>query len=63
MGSKKREQGAERVVAGVGKICKNMKIGKKLGNGLGVVGGAPDWSKMIRGVVGRFLNGVWPRIH
>ena len=28
VGSKKRKQGAERVGAGVGKICKNMKIGK-----------------------------------
>ena len=42
MGAKKRKQGAEQVVAGVGKICKNMKIGKTLENGLGVVGGAPD---------------------
>ena len=42
VGSKKRKQGAERVVAGVRKICKNMKIGKKSENGLGVVGGAPD---------------------
>ena len=28
MGAKNRKQGAEQVVAGVGKICKNMKIGK-----------------------------------
>ena len=28
MGSKNRKQGAERVVAGVGEICKNMKIEK-----------------------------------
>ena len=28
VGSKKRKQGAEQVVAGVGKICKNMKIEK-----------------------------------
>ena len=28
VGAKKRKQGAERVVAGVRKICKNMKIGK-----------------------------------
>ena len=28
VGARKRKQGAERVVAGVGKICKNMKIGK-----------------------------------
>ena len=48
---------------GVGKIFKIMKIGKKLENGLGVVGGGPDWSKMIRAIVGRFLNGFWPRIH
>ena len=45
------------MVAGVGEICKNMKIGKKLENGLGVVGGAPDWCKMIRAIVGMFLNG------
>ena len=48
MGAKKRKQGAEQVVAGVGEICKNMKIGKKLENGLGVVGGGLDWCKMIR---------------
>ena len=30
------------MVAGVGKICKIMKIGKTLENGLGVVRGAPD---------------------
>ena len=56
--SKKRKQGEERVVAGVRKIYKNMKIGKKLEHELGVVGGAPDWCKMIK-----FLNGFWPRIH
>ena len=28
VGAKKRKQVAEQVVAGVGKICKNMKIGK-----------------------------------
>ncbi len=63
VGSKKRKQGAERVVAGVRKICKNMKIGKKLENGLGEVGGAPDWCKMISAIIGRFLNRFWPRIH
>ena len=61
--AKKRKQGSEQVVAGVGKICKNMKIAKKLENGLGVVGGAPDWCKMISAIVGTFLNGFWPRIH
>ena len=49
--------------AGVRKICKNMKIGKKLENELGVVGGAVDRCKMIRAIVGRLLNGFWPRIH
>ena len=49
--------------AGVGKICKNMKIGKKLENGLGVVGGGLDWCKMISAVVGTFLNRFWLRIH
>ena len=63
VGSKKRKQGAERVVAGVRKICKNMKIGKKLENGLGVVGGGSDWCKMIRASVGRVLSRFWPRIH
>ena len=48
---------------GVGEICKNMKIGEKLENGLGVGGGGLDWFKMIRAIVGRFLNGFWPRIH
>jgi hypothetical protein len=48
---------------GVGKIFKIMKIGKKLENGVGVVGGPPDRCKMIRAIVGRFLNGFWPRIH
>ena len=28
VGAKKRRQGAEQVVAGVGEICKNVKIGK-----------------------------------
>ena len=28
VGARNRKQGAERVVAGVRKICKNMKIGK-----------------------------------
>ena len=28
VGARNRKQGAERVGAGVGKICKNMKIGK-----------------------------------
>ena len=63
VGARKRKQGAEYVVACVGKICKNMKIGKKLENGLGVVGGAPDWCKVISAIVGTFLNRVWPRIH
>ena len=35
VGAKKRKQGAEQVVAGVGKICKNMKIGKKVGKWVG----------------------------
>ena len=56
VGAKKRKQGAAQVVLGVRQICKNMKIGKKLENGLGVVGGAPDWCKMISAVVGTFLN-------
>ena len=47
---------------GVGEICKNMNIGEKLENGLGVVGGGLDWCKMISAVVGTFLNGFWPRI-
>ena len=42
VGARNRKQGAEQVVAGVGKIRKNMKIGKTLENGLGVGGGAPD---------------------
>ena len=63
VGAKKRKQGAEQVVAGLGKICKNMKIGKKLENGLGVVGGAPDWCKMISAIIGTFLNVFWLRIH
>ncbi len=63
MGAKNRKQGAEQMVAGVGEICKNMKIGKKLENGLGVVGGAPDWCKMISAIIGTFLNGFGPRIH
>ena len=54
VGAKKRKQGAEGVGAGVGEIFKNMKIGKKVENGLGVVGGGPDWSKMIRAIVGTF---------
>ena len=29
VGSKNRKQGAEQVVAGAGKICKNLKIWKK----------------------------------
>ena len=48
---------------GVGKIFKIMKIGKKLENGLGVVGGPPDRCKMISAIIGRFLDGFWPRIH
>ena len=28
VGARKRKQGAEQVVAGVGEICKNMKIGE-----------------------------------
>ena len=63
VGAKKRKQGAAQVVLGVRQICKNMKIGKKLENGLGVVGGGLDWCKMISAVVGTFLNGFWPRIH
>ena len=46
-----------------GEICKNVKKREKLENGLGVVGGGPDWSKMIRAIVGTFLNRFWPRIH
>ena len=60
---KNRKLGAEQVVAGVKEICKIMKIGKKLENGLGVVGGGPDCCKMIRAIVGRFFNGFWPMIH
>ena len=63
VGAKNRKQGAEQVVAGAGEICKIMKIGKKLENGLGVGGGGPDWSKMISASVGIFLNGFRPRIH
>mgnify|MGYP001404592709 CR=1 FL=1 len=62
-GFEKEETGGGRVGLGVGEICKNMKIGKKLENGLGVVGGGPDWCKMISAIVGTFLNGFWPRIH
>ena len=51
------------MVGGVGKICKIMKIGNRLENGLGVVGGASDWSKMISAIIGTFLNGFWPRLH
>ena len=54
VGAKNRKQGAEQVVAGVGEICKIMKIGKKLENGVGVAGGPPDRCKMIRAIVGRF---------
>ena len=36
---------------------------EKLENGLGVVGGAPDWCKMISAIIGTFLNGFRPRIH
>ena len=64
VGSKKRKQGAERVVAGVRKICKNMKIWKKLENGLGEVGGAPDCCKMISAIVGTkqvFANNSWKK--
>ena len=61
VGSKKRKQGAERVVAGVRKIY--MEIGNKLENGMRVVGGAPDWCKMISAIIARFLNGFWPRSH
>ena len=57
VGAINRKQGSEQVVAGVGEICENMKIRKKLENGLGVVGGAPDWCKMISAIVGTFLNG------
>ena len=63
VGAKKRKQGAAQVVLGVRQIYKNTKIGKKLENGLGVVGGTPDWCKMISAVVGTFLNGFWPGIH
>ena len=63
VGSKNRKHGAERVVAGVRKIYKNMKLRNKLENGLGLVGGAPDWCKMISAIVGTFLNGFWPMIH
>ena len=63
VGAKNRKQGAEQVVAGVGEICKMMKIGKKLESGLGVVGGALDWSKMISASVGIFLNRFGPMIH
>ena len=62
VGAKKRKQGAAQVVLGVRQICKNMKIGKKLENGLGVGGGGPDWSKMISASVGIFLNGFRPII-
>ena len=48
---------------GVGNIFKYMEIWKKLENGVGVVGGGPDWSKMISVIIGRFLNRFWPRIH
>ena len=47
---------------GVGEICKSMKIGEKLENGLGVGGGGPDWSEMISASVGTCLNGFRPRI-
>ena len=60
---KSRKQGAEQVVAGVGEMCKNMKIGKKLENGLGVAGGPPDRCKMISAIIGTFLNRFWLRIH
>ena len=63
VGARKRKQGAARVGPGVGKIFKIMKIGKKLENGLGVVGGPPDRCKMISAIIGRFLNRFWPRIH
>ena len=62
-GFEKEETGGGQVVLGVRQICKNMKIGKKLENGLGVVGGAPDWCKMISAIVGTCLNGFRPRIH
>ena len=61
--ARKRKQGCEEGVAGVGELCRNMKIGKMLENGLGVVGGGSDWCKMISAIIGRFLNGFWPRIH
>ena len=63
VGARNRKQRAVRVDPGVGKKIKIMKIGKKLENGLGVVGGPPDRCKMIRAIVGRCLNGFWPRIH
>ena len=63
VGAINRKQGVARVGAGVGKICKNMKIGEKLENGLGVGGGGLDWCKMISAIVGTFLNGFWPMMH
>ena len=60
-GARNRKQGAARVGPGVGKQFKIMKIWKKLENGVGVVGGGPDWSKMISASVGMFLNGFRPR--
>ena len=36
-----------------------MKNKKTLENGLGVVGGGPDWSKMISAIVRLFLNRFW----
>ena len=55
-GCEKEETGGGQVVLGVGEICKNMKIGEKLENGLGVVGGGLDWCKMISAVSETFLN-------
>ena len=55
VGSKKRKQGAERVVA------EKYENRQELENGLGEVGGAPDWCKMISAIVGTFSNG--PAIH
>ena len=62
-GFEKEETGGGQVVLGVRQICKIMKIGEKLENGLGVGGGGPDWSKMISASVGTFLNGLRPSIH
>ena len=39
VGAKNQKNGVEEMVAGVGKICKIIKIRKKMENGLGVVEG------------------------